>query len=343
MSFGVYMADVYYGVAGNPVSHSISPLLVSIVAQHLEQQKGIGTGFTIKSLNLIEAESIQDALAWGYAKTIPEPINWDYTSSPFGKFRNRALIQKALEITEGINEENENFLDVNDNINRATFPLDSGSKLPKKSFSEEIWINLTTPLKHQLTSQAVMDFNESSKIESVNVLRWDGHGWWSSNVDGCGVVRCAEYFGIDVTSGATLCLIGGGSAARSTAYAWTKSGGKIKLVSGRRQLIEGPWSKSIVESDEYDLLINFDSDEIPDQFLGKGMILSPRYKSMEGDIDQRCMDLLEQHYDGRWMLVAQHLECWRQLWAPQNIDYLPSISLLMTKLIHAETVLASYT
>jgi hypothetical protein len=43
------------------------------------------------------------------------------------------------------------------------------------------------------------------------------------------------------------------------------------------------------------------------------------------------------------MLIAQHLECWRQLWAPQYIDYLPSIELLMTKLIHAEIVLSSYT
>jgi len=337
------MADVYYGVAGNPVSHSISPLLVSIVAQHLEQQKGVGTDFTIKSLNLIEADSIQDALAWGYAKTIPQPINWDYTNSPFGKFRNRALIQKALEITEEIKVENENFIDVNDDINRAKFPLHKATKLPKKSFSEEVWINLTTPLKHQLTSQAVMDFNQSSKIESVNVLRWDGHGWWSSNVDGCGVVRCAEYFGIDVTSGAVLCLIGGGSAARSTAYAWTKCGGKVILVDGRREMMEGPWSESITESKDYDLLINFDSDEIPDELHGKGLILSPRYKSMDGDVDKRCMDLLEQEYDGRWMLVAQHLECWRQLWAPQHIDLLPSISLLMTKLVHAETVLASYT
>ena len=65
------MAEVYYGIAGNPVSHSISPLLVSIVAQHLEQNSRSKPQLEIKSLNLIEANSIQDALAWGYAKTIP--------------------------------------------------------------------------------------------------------------------------------------------------------------------------------------------------------------------------------------------------------------------------------
>ena len=98
-----------------------------------------------------------------------------------------------------------------------------------------------------------------------------------------------------------------------------------------------------LESDDFDLLVNFDNEEISDELLGKGVVLSPKYKSMDGDVDERCKELSTQHYDGRWMLVAQHLECWRQLWAPQNIEILPSMSLLMTKLVHAETVLASYT
>ena len=185
------MAEVYYGIAGKPVSHSISPLLVSIVSQHLEQNSNVNYNLEIKSLNLIEAGSIQDALAWGYAKTIPNPVNWDYTGAPFGKFRNRALIQKALEITAKVDEEDEHLLFGQKFVEPAKFPIASKVKLPTRAFGEEIWLNLTTPLKHQLTSQAVVDFNESSSIESVNVLRWDGHGWLSSNVDVCGVVRCA--------------------------------------------------------------------------------------------------------------------------------------------------------
>ena len=73
----------------------------------------------------------------------------------------------------------------------------------------------TQSLKHQLKSPAVVDFNDSSIIESVNVLRFDGFGWWSSNVDGSGFARVAEYFGVNVTSGACLGIIGGGGAARS--------------------------------------------------------------------------------------------------------------------------------
>ena len=52
-------------------------------------------------------------------------------------------------------------------------------------------------------------------IESVNVLRWDGFGWWSSNVDGSGVVRLAQMLGIDVANGAIVGIIGGGGAART--------------------------------------------------------------------------------------------------------------------------------
>jgi len=336
------MAEVYYGIAGKPVSHSISPLLVSIVAQHLEQNSKIKQKFEVKSLNLIEADSIQDALAWGYAKTIPNPINWDYTGAPFGKFRNRALIQKALEITGDIIQEHDELNLDTSALKTANFPLKRKAKLPSKAFTEEIWLNLTTPLKHQLNSQAVMDFNESSLIESVNVLRWDGHGWWSSNVDGCGVVRCAELFGIEVTSGATLAIVGGGGAARSTAYAWSKSGGKLKLISGRREIDDGPWSDSIIETDSYDMIINFDSKDFTQKSDTEAIILSPSYDVMEGTVEQRIQKLVSRVYDGRWMLVAQHLECWKQLWAPQYIDELPSIGLLMTKLIHAETVLASY-
>lgn len=336
------MADVYYGVAGNPVSHSLSPLLLSIVAQHIEQNNRSKLNFEIKSLNLIEAGSIQDALAWGYAKTLPNPIDWDFTGAPFGKFRNRALIQKALDTTSKVVEEDESLIISKPSTNLALFPISSKSKLPTKSFGEEIWLNLTSPLKHQLTSQAVVDFNESSSIESVNVLRWDGHGWWSSNVDGCGVVRCGEFFGLDVTSGATLAIVGGGGAARSTAYAWAKSGGKVKIIPGRRELDNGPWDDSVVDSEKYDMLINFDSEEIPVNIDDNAIIISPRYELMDGTVEQRIQTLVNGVMDGRWMLVAQHLECWRQLWAPHCVDDLPSLALLMTKLIHAENVLASY-
>ena len=44
------------------------------------------------------------------------------------------------------------------------------------------------------------------------------------------------------------------------------------------RLKDGPWSDSIVESKEFDLLVNFDDNEIPDELLGNGLVLSPNYR-----------------------------------------------------------------
>ena len=98
------MADVYYGLAGSPVSHSLSPVLINIVAQHLSQVLPKGDKFSIIATDLIDAKFIQDALAWGYVKSTPNPIDWDLTGAPFGKFRNRALMQKVLDSTIGVKE-----------------------------------------------------------------------------------------------------------------------------------------------------------------------------------------------------------------------------------------------
>ena len=35
------------------------------------------------------------------------------------------------------------------------------------------------------------------------------------------------------------------------------------------------------------------------------------------------------HVDGRWFLVAQHLEAWRHLYSPESAEHLPSLRELM--------------
>ena len=96
--------DVFYGVAGHPVSHSLSPVLINIVAQYVSSQSKTAPKFNLKQTDLVSAEFIQDALAWGYVKSIPAPVNWDLTGAPFGKFRNKALMQKVLEATADITQ-----------------------------------------------------------------------------------------------------------------------------------------------------------------------------------------------------------------------------------------------
>ena len=41
------MADVYYAVAGHPVNHSLSPVLVNIVAQYVSEQLTAGQRFNV--------------------------------------------------------------------------------------------------------------------------------------------------------------------------------------------------------------------------------------------------------------------------------------------------------
>ena len=337
------MADVFYGVAGHPVSHSLSPVLINIVAQYVSNQTKSGPKFNVKQTDLVSAEQIQDALAWGYVKSTLEPINWDLTGAPFGKFRNKALMQKVLEATAEITHSIDGLIEENPSHVPTNLPFNLKIELPTKSFTEEVWLNLTSPLKHQLKSPAVVDFNDSSLIESVNALRWDGFGWWSTNVDGSGVARVAQYFGIGIKDGAILGIVGGGGAARSTARTWQKLGGKVLNLGGKRDLDNYDWFDSEISSEKRcDVLINFDDDTIPSDVNVTEFVMNASYQMLEGEHKDRVSAITNQVVDGRWLLSAQHLECWRQLWAPHAANLLPSLDLLVSMLVTAESVLASY-
>ena len=337
------MADVFYGVAGQPVNHSLSPVLINIVAQYVSRQLKSATKFNLKQTDLVSAEYIQDALAWGYVKSTPEVVNWDLTGAPFGKFRNKALMQKVLEATAEIDHSIDGLVNEIPSKVELSLPFNVKIDLPTKSFSEEVWLNLTSPLKHQLKSPAVVDFNDSSLIESVNALRWDGFGWWSTNVDGSGVARVAEYFGIDIAGGATIGIVGGGGAARSTARTWQKLGGKVLNLGGKRDLSNFDWYDSDGDDGKVcDVMINFDDDKIPSDIEVTGFAMKASYHLIEGEYEDRVAVVTDELVDGRWLLSAQHLECWRQLWAPHVADLLPSLDLLISMLITAESVLASY-
>ena len=337
------MADVFYGVAGHPISHSLSPVLINIVAQYVSNQTKSGPKFNVRQTDLVSAEQIQDALAWGYVKSTPEPINWDLTGAPFGKFRNKALMQKVLEATAEVTQSIDGLVEEKPGHVPTDLPFNLKIELPTKSFTEEVWLNLTSPLKHQLKSQAVVDFNDSSLIESVNALRWDGFGWWSTNVDGSGVARVAQYFGIDIANGAVIGIVGGGGAARSTARTWQKLGGKVLNLGGKRDLDNYDWFESQITGEKQcDVLINFDDDTTPNEVNVAGFVMNANYEIVDAEHLERVSAITDQVVDGRWLLSAQHLECWRQLWAPHAENLLPSLDLLVTMLVTAESVLASY-
>jgi hypothetical protein len=72
------------------------------------------------------------------------------------------------------------------------------------------------------------------------------------------------------------------------------------------------------------------------------VVLHASYSNMEGALDERVDRIIAMPLDGRWLLVAQHLACWKHLWAPERKADLPSLELLLNRLIVAETTLSEY-
>ena len=310
------MGKVRHAVAGNPIEHSLSPVLTAIVHAHLSRSNGVDLP-GLKGVAVIPTEGVENALAWGYAGSLPSPPDWNLVGSPLGKFRANTLLDRAVNLS----------MDYTDGDSRLP-----SAKLPDKKWEvyrfgqEEVWLSLTAPLKHQLSTAAVRCIDNAMEIRSINTLRWDGITWWAGSSDGPGMCMVAEAFGYD--SNRVLGIIGGGGTARSVAAAWSLNGGKIKQIGGKRILEEeGPWHLS---DEDADFVINFDDD---------GGDISVKYEEMQGDFDSR-IEYLANNADGRWLLCAQHLHSWASLWAPEFSDKLPSLSLLMTRLVSVEVNLS---
>ncbi len=351
------MAGVRYAIAGSPVEHSLSPLLLAIVHDHLTSIKSkITSGFKILKLDLVDTLTIEDALAWGYAGSMPKSLSWKLTGAPFGKFRTTELLRKAIDASREILDcspllESKSTKSLQLQIQEMSDKMQSltNSKLPNSVLNEEIWINLTSPLKHKLVSNAVSTIDNSMDILSVNCLRWDGQGWFCGTFDGLGVISAADYHGIDVANGAIIAILGGGGAARSTAHAWKNGGGKVIALEGRRPLSGGDWIDGKQYNGKIDVFINFDGGDIGDNQEAKNshdkaeLIFEAPYSLMQGDAEERISQLAQGPFNGRWLLVSQHLECWSNFWTPQLGDMLPSVGLLLTKLAYAEAIIESYT
>ena len=310
------MAKVRHGVAGDPIAHSLSPIVASLVAAHIRENDGASAP-ELKGVAVIPTKGIENALAWGYAGAVPSPPDWEPVGSPLGKFRANTLLERAVTATMEI-EVGDSRLP---NADLPVVEIDAPA-----TGNEEVWISITSPLKHQLSAAAVRCVDNAMSTRSVNSLRWDGHSWWAASTDGDGMLMVAKAFGHD-TSG-VLGIIGGGGTARAVAASWCDAGGKINHLGGRRALNEeGPWKLC---DDEPDLKIDFDD--------GGGDNLAP-YGVMEGDFDSR-IEYLSENADGRWLLCAQHLLAWSRLWSPRHSNSLPSLDLLMTRLVAAEVHLA---
>ena len=60
---------VRFAVAGDPIDHSLSPLLHALVEHHLESERGMASG---SPTLLLAMNRIEDVLAWGYSNAMPD-------------------------------------------------------------------------------------------------------------------------------------------------------------------------------------------------------------------------------------------------------------------------------
>lgn len=319
------MFGMRYAVGGAPIDHSLSPILFDLVLAHLRSQ-GFFSKLKVSSVTVLEADHIDEVLGWAYIEHDKHQPIWKPANQRLKSFQPH-LLKKATEVIE-LDADSRLLpkLQINPRaIDKAHFP--------ERSSSNEVWINLTSPLKHQIQSMVFTSIDEALDIISVNALRYDGHGWYCATTDGEGAVHAAMQFGIDVGKGATLGINGGGGAARSIASAWLQHGGRVASIGGKRQLPATLANEKATENLVFDLIIDTEGSLERDN---KGSAqLNPVYSALNGSIDER-MDLLStasKVIDGRWMLAAQHLECWRSLWTPHLQENLPTLEQLMTWLI----------
>ena len=182
-----------------------------------------------------------------------------------------------------------------------------------KSLDGDIWISCTSPLKH--SPQERLGVSAPEGINAINQLkRLDGE-WSGTSTDGLGFIAAVKHIGIN-PKGTILKMRGGGSAARSIASVWSSEGGFILPIKGRRNLVKGPWDDAIVKEGNASNAIDLDA--------------------IAGGGDSEKLDSERQvsiSYGENWkiddfpviMVAAQHLEAWKKLFSPNEIDQLPSL------------------
>ena len=185
---------------------------------------------------------------------------------------------------------------------------------------EDLWISITSPLKHAIRD--ILKLPETTVVNSINqLMRIEGE-WFGADTDGYGFVAAAKYIGIDVNN-SVLKIRGGGSTARSIAAAWSNSGGQIIPIQGRRKLVNGPWDQSIIKDCNADIAVDLDAEPGGDigQEINAKKLVSISYNEESSADDFAII-----------MLVSQHLEAWRILFAKDKSKYLPSIEYVLEQL-----------
>ena len=184
----------------------------------------------------------------------------------------------------------------------------------------DIWLSCTAPLKH--SPQARLAVSGPEGVNAINQLKLQNGKWTGTSTDGVGFVAACRHTGIE-PDGSILRMRGGGSAARAIAAAWAAEGGSIISVEGRRPLVSGPWDSAIISDGEAALAIDLDaaagggeSAELPAK-----QQVSISYGEEASKNDFAVI-----------MVVAQHLEAWKRIFAPERIEEIPNLGYVLNQL-----------
>ena len=177
----------------------------------------------------------------------------------------------------------------------------------------DLWLSCTSPLKHSPRSR--LGLGGPDGVNAINQLMRSNGRWEGTSTDGAGFVSACRHIGVE-PSDSILRMRGGGSAARSIAKAWSLEGGSIIPEEGRRQLVEGPWQSSLVESGNADISIDLDASPAGGESLEleANIQVSISYNENSSKEDFAVI-----------MVAAQHLEAWGSLFAPSRKEYLPCL------------------
>jgi hypothetical protein len=159
-------------------------------------------------------------------------------------------------------------------------------------------------------------------VNAINQLKRVAGGWSGTSTDGLGFVAACRHIGVE-PSKTVLRMRGGGSAARAIAAAWAAEGGLIIPEEGRRPLVRGPWDSAVIEAGK--AAIGIDLDAAPSG--GKSVTLDAEMQVSISYGDGASTDEF-----AVIMVAAQHLEAWKELFAPERAAELPSLSLLLERI-----------
>ena len=137
-----------------------------------------------------------------------------------------------------------------------------------------------------------------------------------------GFVRDCRHIGIDPKD-STLRMRGGGSAARSIAQAWSSEGGYLIPVTGRRALTRGTWHHNILDSGHANIAVDLDAAPAGGQSLEMDADTQVSVSYSSGESNEEFAVI---------MLVAQHLEAWRKLFAPSRASEIPDLEEVLSRL-----------